>query len=120
MHPCLLSIDIFSNILDHVLTLVQEVDPFGSSNMYAPGNPTLASLARTCKAFMEPTLDALWRSQVTLAPLVQTFPEDVWSQKLRRYADTTQEPLFEIVRHRFCLLLYATSPTNTEPVTLRY
>ena len=88
MHPCLLSLDIFSNILDHALTLVQDVDPFRSSNMYVPGNPTLASLARTCKAFMEPTLDTLWRSQVNLVPLVQTFPEDVWSQKSWRYADT--------------------------------
>ena len=86
--------------------------------MYVPGNPTLASLARTCKAFMEPTLDALWRSQVNLAPLVQTFPEDVWSQKSWRYADTG-EPLFEIVRHRVCQLLCALSPTNIEPVTIR-
>ena len=35
----------------------------------------LAGLARTCRAFKEPALDALWRELVDLSPLAQCLPE---------------------------------------------
>ncbi|KAF8887141.1 hypothetical protein BD779DRAFT_530477 [Infundibulicybe gibba] len=42
-------------------------------------NPAaLAALARTCQGFHQHALDALWRSQTTLIPLIKCFPEDAW------------------------------------------
>ncbi|KAJ7148206.1 hypothetical protein C8R46DRAFT_1199154 [Mycena filopes] len=41
---------------------------------------TLAALARTCKTFQNPALDALWCTQNGLAPILQTFPDDLWDR----------------------------------------
>ncbi|RPD62558.1 hypothetical protein L226DRAFT_610917 [Lentinus tigrinus ALCF2SS1-7] len=41
-------------------------------------NMTLAILARTCKAFQEPSLQALWRILPDFVPLVKCFPHDCW------------------------------------------
>ncbi|KAF8434279.1 hypothetical protein L210DRAFT_3553512, partial [Boletus edulis BED1] len=38
-------------------------------------NPTLASLARTCRAFKEPALNLLWEELLNLSPLAQCLPE---------------------------------------------
>jgi len=35
---------------------------------------SLAALARTCQTFKNPALDALWRTQTSLAPLANLFP----------------------------------------------
>ncbi|KAF7329214.1 hypothetical protein MKEN_00182000 [Mycena kentingensis (nom. inval.)] len=39
---------------------------------------TLACLARTCKTFKEPALDALWKKLVSLEPLLRCLPRDSW------------------------------------------
>lgn len=39
---------------------------------------TAAALARCCKIFEDPVLDALWETQDRLFPLLKTFPGDVW------------------------------------------
>lgn len=39
---------------------------------------SLAALARTCKSFQRPALEALWRLQTDLVPALQLFPDDVW------------------------------------------
>ncbi|KAJ7184761.1 hypothetical protein C8R46DRAFT_1186090 [Mycena filopes] len=41
---------------------------------------TLAALARTCKTFQNPALNALWCTQNGLAPILQTFPDDLWDR----------------------------------------
>ena len=41
---------------------------------------TAAGLARCCKSFEDPTLDALWATLDRLLPLFKTFPEDVWNE----------------------------------------
>jgi hypothetical protein len=38
----------------------------------------LAALARTCKTFQNPALNALWRFQYHLFPAWRCFPEDLW------------------------------------------
>ena len=38
------------------------------------------SLALTCKAFLEPALDRLWRRQTTLFNLIKTLPDDSWAE----------------------------------------
>ncbi|KAJ7656801.1 hypothetical protein DFH06DRAFT_991494, partial [Mycena polygramma] len=39
---------------------------------------SLARLARTCRTFSDSSLDILWRSQESLAPLLRCFPPHVW------------------------------------------
>ncbi|KAH7889099.1 hypothetical protein F5I97DRAFT_1925674 [Phlebopus sp. FC_14] len=39
---------------------------------------SLAKLARTCRAFEEPALDALWANLETLEPLVHCLPSNIW------------------------------------------
>ncbi|KIJ61285.1 hypothetical protein HYDPIDRAFT_137858 [Hydnomerulius pinastri MD-312] len=41
---------------------------------------TLAKLARTCRAFEEPALDALWKDLETLAPLSNCLPPALWGE----------------------------------------
>ncbi|GLB38022.1 hypothetical protein LshimejAT787_0410730 [Lyophyllum shimeji] len=40
---------------------------------------TLALLARTCTAFRETALDALWYAVDSLGPLIQVMPDDLWT-----------------------------------------
>lgn len=39
---------------------------------------TLAGLARTCKAFRDPALDLLWKSQYTVMNVLNCMPGDIW------------------------------------------
>ncbi|KAJ7838544.1 hypothetical protein B0H13DRAFT_2367414 [Mycena leptocephala] len=39
---------------------------------------TLAGLARTCKAFRDPALDLLWKSQCTVMNVLNCMPRDIW------------------------------------------
>jgi hypothetical protein len=41
------------------------------------GGASVASLARTCKLFIDPALDVLWRCQVNLVPLLRCLPDGV-------------------------------------------
>ncbi|KAJ7118306.1 hypothetical protein C8R44DRAFT_738248 [Mycena epipterygia] len=40
----------------------------------------LAALARTCRAFHDPALHQLWRSQNTLHNLIRCLPRDLWEE----------------------------------------
>ncbi|KDQ50273.1 hypothetical protein JAAARDRAFT_589322 [Jaapia argillacea MUCL 33604] len=56
----------------------------------------LPAFARTCRLFMHPALDALWRIQSDLAPLIMTMPSDLWLEektgKGRPYLAFQREP----------------------------
>ena len=39
---------------------------------------TAVALACCCKSFEDPALDALWRTQDRLLPLLKSLPGDVW------------------------------------------
>jgi len=39
--------------------------------------PTFAALARTCRRFKEPALNALWKDMDDFMPLILCLPEDV-------------------------------------------
>ncbi|KAI0800231.1 hypothetical protein C8Q74DRAFT_1191763 [Fomes fomentarius] len=39
---------------------------------------TVLAFALTCRAFLEPALDQLWRRQLNLFNLIKTLPEDAW------------------------------------------
>ncbi|KAJ7797794.1 hypothetical protein B0H14DRAFT_3546951 [Mycena olivaceomarginata] len=49
---------------------------------------TLAGLARTCKAFRDPALDLLWKSQCTVMNVLNCMPGDIW--KLLDDTDTEE------------------------------
>ncbi|RPD58097.1 hypothetical protein L226DRAFT_512047 [Lentinus tigrinus ALCF2SS1-7] len=77
MHYCLEVPEIFQRILDFVLVVLwEEGNLYGGYHQTAFSNAILGALARTCRLFLEPTLDALWRNQLTLGPLIRTLPED--------------------------------------------
>ena len=42
-------------------------------------NSTLATVARTCKVFQEPALEALWCHLPDFTPLVRCFPSEIWT-----------------------------------------
>lgn len=44
------------------------------------GKATAVALARCCKNFEDPVLDALWWEQDRLPLLLETFPEDIWDE----------------------------------------
>ncbi|KAF8429864.1 hypothetical protein L210DRAFT_800958, partial [Boletus edulis BED1] len=52
--------------------------------------PTLASLARTCRAFKEPALNLLWEEMLNLSPLAQCLPEASHFINEARYRALTQ------------------------------
>ncbi|KAF9233797.1 hypothetical protein BU15DRAFT_53405 [Melanogaster broomeanus] len=60
-----------------------------------PHNPTLATLAalaRTCRAFKELALNALWFDLQDLSPLVECLPRDSWE------CDPACEPIYRFIR----------------------
>ncbi|KDQ57885.1 hypothetical protein JAAARDRAFT_206673 [Jaapia argillacea MUCL 33604] len=67
MHAALLVAEIFRIIVDEAYLL----DP-----------AHCASLARTCRAFTDIALDALWAYQYNLAPLIMTMPSDLWTEEI--------------------------------------
>jgi hypothetical protein len=71
MHPALRIYDILECICQHLLS-TDSLD-------------TLAKLARTCSAFMDPALNALWHTIPSLEPLVRCLSDDVWAVRRTMY-----------------------------------
>ena len=67
MHPCL-------NV-DEILSL------FARELVASEAKATAAALARCCRSFEEPVLDALWEAQERLTPLLKCIPRDVWEEE---------------------------------------
>ncbi|KAI0333237.1 hypothetical protein GY45DRAFT_322628 [Cubamyces sp. BRFM 1775] len=89
MHRCLLNTDVFRRILDFVE--VELPDSFYAGYHLRPSkNATLNHLARTCRVFLEPSLNALWKNQLTLGPLVQTLPSDAYEEVVVRTPAITE------------------------------
>lgn len=44
------------------------------------GQRTLLSVALSCKVFLGPSLDVLWRTQASLVPLLKCMPSDLWEE----------------------------------------
>ncbi|KZT73900.1 hypothetical protein DAEQUDRAFT_808067 [Daedalea quercina L-15889] len=67
MHPCL-QVPELLDIIFHWL-----------GDGPSPSAGSLASLACTCRSFLEPALDVLWSNLANIGPLIKLLPEDVWS-----------------------------------------
>lgn len=77
MHPCLQLLDIVFIIIDFAYTTPSlHTDDRKSSKYTPPGHDTSTALsfALTCRAFLDPSLDALWSKQISLRPLMSCFP----------------------------------------------
>lgn len=96
MHPCLLFPGIYAHILEFVNLQFPNDDPMHGYHQFCESNPTLASLARTCKAFLEPTLDVLWRTQRSLGPIIKTLPDSALGEELIELSNRGL-PLFRLV-----------------------
>ncbi|KAJ7049629.1 hypothetical protein C8F01DRAFT_1036052 [Mycena amicta] len=76
MHHSLRIAEVLDNIFAH-LTEGEKSD-----------STALGRLARTCKAFTESALDALWWEQKTLDNLLKCLPSDCWEENI--YTDATE------------------------------
>ncbi|KAJ3573101.1 hypothetical protein NP233_g2647 [Leucocoprinus birnbaumii] len=65
MHQCLEIYDIRECICQHLA--------------YTNSLDALTKLARTCSAFLDPALNALWHTIPSLEPLVRCLPDDAWA-----------------------------------------
>ena len=77
MHRALEIQEILSNIFSHCSYSEQLDDKPYPLNVHHRGKAALdlAALARTCHAFKDPALDALWRDLIDLSPLVRCLPK---------------------------------------------
>jgi len=64
---CLLPIEILTEIFAAIY----------EKNSWTSPLPTFAALARTCRRFKEPALNALWKDMDDFMPLILCLPEDV-------------------------------------------
>lgn len=97
MHHALLLPDIFRRILDF-LEIIPNSDFYSSYQEGREHNLYIARLAQTCTTFLEPCLDALWKHQRTLGPLVKTLPADAYEQRPRTYRGLAAgRPYFDFV-----------------------
>ena len=65
----------------HDILNVDEIIRLLASGLIASGwRATAVALACCCRKFKDPTLDALWREQSRLSPLLNTFPKDIWDK----------------------------------------
>ena len=104
MHRCLLFPGIYNHILEFVNLHFADDNPMHSYHQFGETNPTLAALAGTCKVFLEPTLNVLWRTQRTLAPIIRTLPETAWSEELIGW-EVRDLPYYRLVREMSIKLL---------------
>lgn len=84
MHRCLQIVEVLSLIIDFVSNQndgseddeyadMLDLDFIGPSN-----TSTLFALSLSCRTFSEHALDALWRTQSSLGPLLRCFPSHLY------------------------------------------
>ena len=65
----------------HLCLSVDEIVRLLAHRLVASGKKaTAVALACCCKKCEDPVLDALWREQQRLYPLLEIFPEGVWDE----------------------------------------
>lgn len=75
MHNCLHISEIITRIFSQLVVTQDD----GISVPLYPG--TLAALGRTCRAFHEPALNALWSTQGSILSLLLCMPSDLWEKR---------------------------------------
>ncbi|KAI0359303.1 hypothetical protein OH77DRAFT_1447365 [Trametes cingulata] len=102
VHRGLLLPDVFNHVLDYLLVFPQDAFYAGPQELQDT-NPSIACLARTCRDFLEPSLNALWRHQRTLVPLIRTLPSNAYKETIRGGENVTAPstpPCLELILTR--------------------
>ncbi|KAH7925147.1 hypothetical protein BV22DRAFT_1129254 [Leucogyrophana mollusca] len=68
-------------ISDIILDIVQCCTITDHRGLDIADGESLARLARTCRFFQEPALDALWAELESIHPLIRCLPGDVWMRR---------------------------------------
>ncbi|KAL4063175.1 hypothetical protein V8B97DRAFT_1916879 [Scleroderma yunnanense] len=74
-------------ITSHIFTFVRQLDEKPPDDVepiirdQAIGRRTLASLARTCRAFHKPAVAILWAKLDNLDPLIKLLPRGAWTER---------------------------------------
>ncbi|OBZ67193.1 hypothetical protein A0H81_12877 [Grifola frondosa] len=101
MHQALETKDIFILIIESLQINADD------ENDEKEWGRSLAALARTCRTFHEPALDALWCSQPHLVNLVKCIPQKAWQMNWSRISKRNElsftRPLFPTDLDRFRL-----------------
>ena len=74
MHKCLTVFEIVSGVADAVVGEVDWTHGYTNGPSYNE-REGCASLARTCRAFYEPAMDAPWRHLPSLKPIISNLPQ---------------------------------------------
>ncbi|KAI6115152.1 hypothetical protein EDD16DRAFT_1892797 [Pisolithus croceorrhizus] len=77
MHPCLR----IAEILDLIISFMVDERIHKPGEVCGIRHQDIERLARTCKAFRDPALDVLWRTQPSLSPLIMCLPNHLWTVK---------------------------------------
>ncbi|KIK21397.1 hypothetical protein PISMIDRAFT_681317 [Pisolithus microcarpus 441] len=90
MHACLRITEILDLIIGFMVDHIHEPDKICSIR-----HQDVVRLARTCKAFKDPALDVLWRTQSSLSPLILCLPDHLWTTKGDWVVSLREEPSHE-------------------------
>ncbi|KAG8214928.1 hypothetical protein J3R82DRAFT_10115 [Butyriboletus roseoflavus] len=85
MHRCFLISEIFCLILEFIRQSDESPEEGECWEDCTIGKRTLASVARTCRAFSAPALDLLWMRLDSLDPLIKVLPSRLWAKKHSRF-----------------------------------
>lgn len=96
MHRCLEVAEILATVMDYVEVLPHIAPSDGGYTPFTEGKHHLLQLAVTCRTFSEPALNALWRTQKSLLPLIETLPEDAWDTTITH--EDSDEIVHRVVR----------------------
>ncbi|KAI6003142.1 hypothetical protein EDD15DRAFT_2541370 [Pisolithus albus] len=118
MHACLRIAEILDLIIGFMVDDTHEPDKFCRIR-----HQDLARLARTCKAFKDPALDVLWRTQSSLSPLIRCLPSRLRTTKRywgRRVVSLRKEPSdedwFRLQRYSHRIRAFDHCSRNPRPV----
>ncbi|KIK21412.1 hypothetical protein PISMIDRAFT_681375 [Pisolithus microcarpus 441] len=78
MHRCLR----ITEILRLIIEFLAHEDFITRYEARSISSKDTARFARTCKAFMDPALDVLWRTQSSMSPLIMCLPSNLWEVEL--------------------------------------
>ena len=74
---------------------------------------TAVALACCCRKFEAPTLDALWKEQRRLSPLVNTFPKGIWDEASNDFVSPNPYAVY-FPLNRLAAKIFKKIPTTAE------
>ena len=98
----------------HDILNVDEIIRLLASGLVVSGwRATAVALACCCRKFEDPTLDALWREQKRLSPLLNTFPKDIWDRASNDFVSRQPYAAYSLLS-RLAVKTFKKMPTAAE------